>query len=268
MNANQYFCLECDEERISIPKMTNVLHNIKGEEISLEVMLPYCSVCDSQLSDLDIDEKHFDMALDEYRKRKDLLYPHEIKAIRESYGISQRAFARALGFAEPTINRYEQGAIQDVVHNNLILLVGNPDNMIEIALRNKKNLSDKELSIIQENAQCIKSKNSVKQEFFEEILMKCMSEFSSKISSEISNVVVIANNNTHKINELDSKFGAYLKDFKNHCKQTSLPQKNCDWGTILNTRDISFPISTKNNCISAKSSYDLICENAMYNSNQ
>jgi len=150
MPHKTYFCIECNEEREAVLKSTNIVHEIKGESIEINVEVPHCVICGTPLSDLDIEESHFMQALNEYRRRRQLLLSEEIKAIRELYGLSQRAFARALGFAEATINRYESGAVQDDVHNTLLLLAREPNIFLVIATQNARNLSEGELSSIRE----------------------------------------------------------------------------------------------------------------------
>ncbi|NJD04411.1 MAG: helix-turn-helix domain-containing protein [Ruminiclostridium sp.] len=164
MNKNELFCFHCDEIREYESRETVVVHKIKDEEIKLNVLLPYCKTCDSKLSDLDTEEKHFEEALREYRRRKNLLSPEEIKSIRELYGLSQRAFARTIGFSEATLNRYELGALQDFVHNNLILLVKDPENMFKIAIQNKDNISKKEYETIVEKVEILKKESRSKNE--------------------------------------------------------------------------------------------------------
>ena len=44
---------------------------------------------------------------------KGFLQPEEIEKIRKQYGLSQKNFARLLGWGDITIHRYESGAIQD-----------------------------------------------------------------------------------------------------------------------------------------------------------
>lgn len=202
MTRRKLFCVKCDELRKPIEKMTEVIHNVKGEEIAVKVMIPHCSECGYQLSDLDVEEKHFDIALMEYRHRKKLLLPEEIRAIREKYGLSQRAFSRALGFSEITINRYESGAIQDVTHNGLILLVNEPQNMLKIASQNKENLSKRELKIIDENIQKLLINNEVKEDnpMYQNILSKL-----EKLERKLS-----------KIDHFDRKFNVLLHNIKPH----------------------------------------------------
>lgn len=153
MDYKKFFCVKCDEYVDVQEKVTTISHQIKDEHITLEVLMPYCIACGCQLSDLDVEEKHFDIALNEYRRRKNLLKPEQIKEIRDFYGLSQRAFARALGFAEPTINRYEMGAVQDNIHNSILMLVKDPQNMLQISHQNRSNLSEKEIHMIKERSQ-------------------------------------------------------------------------------------------------------------------
>ncbi|HZK83076.1 MAG TPA: type II TA system antitoxin MqsA family protein [Desulfosporosinus sp.] len=164
MTKKELFCEDCNGMRDTTPKATEITHKIRGEEITVIVNVPFCSECGCELSDLDVEEYHHDLALNEYRKRKGLLYSEQIKAIREKYGLSQRAFARALGFAEPTINRYELGALQDTLHNNILLLVNEPSVMLKMASLNKENLSEKEFSYLVETLTKIKPPSETQQD--------------------------------------------------------------------------------------------------------
>lgn len=244
MKKKELFCVKCDEPRKTELKLTTIIHNIKDEKIPVEIEVPYCTICGSQLSDLDIEEQHFNIALDEYRKRKNLLFPSEIKKIREKYGISQRAFARALGFAEPTINRYEQGAIQDVVHNNMILLVDQPENMYKIAMQNRNNLSEKELEIISQRIQLMRQApcNSVIQ----------MDELRSILQEELLNVIQSVNKSTSKIDEVNIKLSYFLKEYKIHLKQNnnSWPELKKEGGFLSflgNNEDLLYSMPLTNN---------------------
>ena len=51
------------------------------------------------------------------------MQPEEIEKIREQYGLSQKNFARLLGWGDITIHRYESGAIQDDAHNDVLSLI-------------------------------------------------------------------------------------------------------------------------------------------------
>ncbi|TAL25411.1 MAG: helix-turn-helix domain-containing protein, partial [Nitrospirae bacterium] len=72
--------------------------------------------------------------------RKGFLQPEEIKKIREQYGLSQRNFARLLGWGEITIHRYESGAIQDDVHNDVLALIKDVDDFKKLFESKKNNI--------------------------------------------------------------------------------------------------------------------------------
>lgn len=149
MPPQKIYCDTCDEFIDNfIENKTRITHKIRDEEITLDMILPFCPKCGEQLCDVETDEIHYNYALNEYRKRKGLLSPEEIKSIRESYGLSQRAFSRALGLGEPTINRYELGALQDTAYNSLLLLVREPQNMLAVASSNRGHISEKEYETI------------------------------------------------------------------------------------------------------------------------
>ncbi len=153
MAANKLFCVHCDEPRDYTWKQAEIVHTIRNEEIPVTADLPFCVVCGEQLRDLETEEKHYQAAIDQYRKKKNLLFPGEIVSIREMYNMSQRAFARALGFSEPTINRYELGALQDAPHNSTLILAKEPENMLKLANLNRDNLSVKEFQQLVQRAQ-------------------------------------------------------------------------------------------------------------------
>lgn len=201
------FCCKCDELRETTTRETEVVHNIKGEEIFLTVAMPHCSECGTQLADLDIEEQHFDLALTEYRKKKNLLKPEEIRSIRELYGLSQRAFARALGFAEPTINRYENGAIQDNIHNNIILLAKDPNNMLTITSQSRHNLTKSEIESINSNVKQLQEKAGI---IKESLLLESLNSRIKKIEQKVNKIDDIDKKVSHI-----SKSISYLQDRDN-----------------------------------------------------
>lgn len=101
---------------------------VRGEDISVETKLYYCLTGDHYFQSAHDDEERIQNAYKEYRKRKGLIQPDEIKQLRERYGLSQRAFARLLNWGTITIQRYETGAIQDSAHDSILRFLNNSDN--------------------------------------------------------------------------------------------------------------------------------------------
>lgn len=121
-------CPNCEEDReIKIGTKKEIL-TINKEPIEINAQVEYCPVCQEYFADSETEEKNIQRAYRVYRQKHGLLQPDEIKAIREKYGISQRAFSRLLGWGEITFHRYEAGGLQDEAHNNELLLLKDSDN--------------------------------------------------------------------------------------------------------------------------------------------
>ena len=88
-----------------------------------------------------------------------MLLPDEIKNIRNQYNLSQASFSRFLGFGEKTITRYENGAIQDLCHDNIIRLMKSIDAFIILWKKRRTLLTPKEQRKVEE---IIKTYNMIK----------------------------------------------------------------------------------------------------------
>lgn len=142
-------CMETHPVSLVQVEETNIF-----KEVSLVYIAKYeyCSVADDYFaSDILIDENDCSMKA-AYREKVGLLSPEEVKAIRESYRLSQRSFARVLGFGDKTITRYENGSIADAAQNNLIELVHDPKNFLLLLQKNRESVSPAEYSVAFEAA--------------------------------------------------------------------------------------------------------------------
>lgn len=121
-------CPICEKERaLAYGRRTEIV-KVHGEEILVKVKVYHCIEGDHYFYDLKDEEDKYQTAYREYRKRKGLLRPEEIKHIRETYGLSQRAFARFLSWGAITVQRYETGALQDSGHNTLLNFLKDTEN--------------------------------------------------------------------------------------------------------------------------------------------
>lgn len=139
-----FYCCECQ----SMCKTTIIdkrqTFTIKGREITLTAPVRVCTTCGEEILDEEMDMATLRRFYNEYRKLENLLLPDEIRAIRQKYKLSQSSFAKLLGFGEKTITRYENGAIQDVCHDNMIRLMASVDSFSLIWKERKGCLSQKE----------------------------------------------------------------------------------------------------------------------------
>lgn len=141
---NMFYCSSCEElHDTKIIEKEQTL-SVKGKNITLAVRIRVCQECGEEILDEELDNETLSRFYDEYRRLENLLLPSEIKTIRQRYNLSQSSFAKLLGFGEKTITRYENGAIQDACHDNLIRLMDSWESFVLIWKERKDVLSEKE----------------------------------------------------------------------------------------------------------------------------
>jgi putative zinc finger/helix-turn-helix YgiT family protein len=126
VNVRDY-CPVCDEQRDFLRESVPQKITARGVVLSIPMVLDTCTVCRQARYDEQEEARVVQEAFNTIRRQKGLLTSEEIKDIRSKYHLSQKAFAVLLGMSEATVNRYENGALQDDAHNALILACRNPD---------------------------------------------------------------------------------------------------------------------------------------------
>ena len=150
------FCPQCKQVTEATLLSRKEHLPVLGEPVEYTARVYTCGTCKEEFTTPALEEQNFKRACDLYRKKHNLVTAKEIKAIRETYGMSQRCFGRFLGWGEITIHRYESGAIQDIVHNEtLLLLKGSPENMRTIFELNRTNLSKREQQRVEERIKAL-----------------------------------------------------------------------------------------------------------------
>jgi putative zinc finger/helix-turn-helix YgiT family protein len=134
------FCPNCEEWTDATLGVEKEVYNVRGEPVEIEAEVTICQKCNTKVFDEEQDSQNLEKAYRYYRDKHKLLPPDEIRTIREKYGLSQRALSRLLGWGEITIHRYENGAIQDNVHDSLLRLIENPQNMQKFLEANRNKL--------------------------------------------------------------------------------------------------------------------------------
>ena len=139
-----WYCPNCDEftETKVIEKEQTL--SVKGKKITLTVPVRVCAHCGEEIIDEELDGNTLQQFYEAYKESEQLLTSEEIRNIRSRYQLSQAAFSKLLGFGEKTITRYENGAIQDECHDNLIRLMQNIDAFEDIWSVRKDVLSESE----------------------------------------------------------------------------------------------------------------------------
>lgn len=138
------FCPVCGKEQETEVIEKEEVSTVRGDEIKALARIRVCSVCGEELFDEELEEENIQRVYDIYRKKHGILSPEEVRIIRESYGLSQRAFAKLLGIGEASIARYETGALPEKSLSNMIMLLKDPKNMEKLLEKNEKALTPRE----------------------------------------------------------------------------------------------------------------------------
>lgn len=138
------YCEVCGREVETKIISRKEVFNVCGEDIEVDAQVMVCAECGEEFFNEELDSATLINAYNEYRRRHKLLFPEEIKKIREQYGLSQRSFAKLLNWGDKTIRRYENGAVQDRVHNSLLLFLREPENMRTYLTENEVALDEKQ----------------------------------------------------------------------------------------------------------------------------
>jgi len=126
------FCPSCEKESelTRIQRVENL--TVKGESIPVDVDYFACAECGEEFDNPDPTYDPLALAYQEYRRRKDMIQPEEIRALREKYGLTQRELSDLLGFGGATLSRYENGALQDETHDTILRLIMEPQNLLDV----------------------------------------------------------------------------------------------------------------------------------------
>jgi putative zinc finger/helix-turn-helix YgiT family protein len=138
----KYICEKCglvDENMTRVVERTET-YNVKGEPIPVLARVRVCESCNKEISDEVLDDITLQAAYDVYRSKHKIVFPSEIRALRETYGLSQRGLGALLGWGPITIHRYESGSLPDESHNQVLRLMQDPFTVARLFLENKDSL--------------------------------------------------------------------------------------------------------------------------------
>jgi len=142
------FCPNCEKESQLLLVRKPEEFNIRGEVISVEVEYYQCVDCGEEFEVSKSDFDPYEIAYQEYRTRKELLQPKEIREFRVKYGLTQKEFSGLIGLGIATVNRYENGALQTEAHDRVLKLVMDPGYFLNLISKSQGVLEDTKKQII------------------------------------------------------------------------------------------------------------------------
>jgi len=126
------YCPRCKDDVQTRIETRDEIFKVRGDPIAIQTTVAACPKCGEDLFDEALEGKNIAAAYDAYRRKHHLLTSGEIKELRERYGLSQRALAQLLGWGEVTVNRYENGALQNRAHDTVLRLIADPHNLARV----------------------------------------------------------------------------------------------------------------------------------------
>ena len=126
------FCPSCERETelVHVKKVEEI--NVKGVAIPVEVDRFRCVECGEEFDNPSPAFDPLAAAYREYRRRKGMVQPEQIRAFRDKYNLTQRELSDLLGFGGATLSRYENGTLQDEAHDMILRLALEPYNFQRI----------------------------------------------------------------------------------------------------------------------------------------
>jgi len=106
--------------------------NVKREAIQVCVELLKCPECGVEFEDMNSEKDPYALAYEEYRKRKGMVFPAQIVEFRKKYNLTQKELSSLLGFGDISLSRYENGSLQDEVHDQLLKFVMEKQNLLNL----------------------------------------------------------------------------------------------------------------------------------------
>lgn len=114
------FCPACEDYRATRTEQREETYQVRDSDVTVPVRISVCVQCGEEIGSDENDQKIIDAARAEYRRQNELLRPGRVKALRQRWNLSQKSFALLLGMSEATVNRYENGGLQDEAHDALM----------------------------------------------------------------------------------------------------------------------------------------------------
>ncbi|WP_194174910.1 type II TA system antitoxin MqsA family protein [Desulfofundulus thermobenzoicus] len=140
------YCDQCGGETVFSVAEREENYDIRGERIRVVTKVWRCQGCGLELFDDELTGPALKEAYNEYRRRKNIPAPEDIKELRGKFGLSLRSFAKLLGWGYVTLHRYENGALPSEAHAAVLAaLKANPSYAFGLLETTKRNFEKDEM---------------------------------------------------------------------------------------------------------------------------
>jgi len=134
------YCLSCDYEETLELKRESVIITVRGEAIEATEAFYHCPACLEKFTS-SYGHDALEEAYREYRNRHHLVQPEEMRHWREQYGLTLTELSQLLEWEETTLNRFEQGALQETSEDKWLKFIMIPQNLLYLIISKPETLS-------------------------------------------------------------------------------------------------------------------------------
>ena len=124
------FCEQCDEDVDYDTYEVELSCKVRGIDIEYSFICCKCKKCGGPVYPVLISRENDIRRFDAYKRKVGLLTTKEIINIRKRNHLTQTQLAERIGCGKKTIARYENGAIQDRIFDNMIRLIDKEPDLI------------------------------------------------------------------------------------------------------------------------------------------
>ncbi len=132
VSAIRNLCTNCEKETKFERLVKKETFTVRGKPITVNVEYNRCKECGDVILNPAANHDPFELAYREYRQKHALLQPEEISTWRKAHHLTQGEFAKLLGIGVATLNRYENGALQNESHEKLLRLSMESSNLLRL----------------------------------------------------------------------------------------------------------------------------------------
>lgn len=114
-------------------------YDIRGHEIKVTAPARFDDQTHEIVPDMELDDHAAKIALKKFRKTFDVVSPAQMKTLRKKWKLSQREFAKVVGWSPSTVALYEAGAVPTNGNNRLLKILIKDDKVMKEFIDESKN---------------------------------------------------------------------------------------------------------------------------------
>ncbi len=126
----KYFCPECNEEAKLIRRPKQV--EFRKEKFDITEHFYLCEKCNKEIEPDFLIDLNMNQVYNQYREHHNIIFPEQIKKIREEYKLNPIKMSRILGFGDNVYRSYENGEVPSISNARILKMAADPEKFEEM----------------------------------------------------------------------------------------------------------------------------------------